>query len=158
LEPNQDDTPVDPDLFNGEVIMEITGWSWQFHIGFANDFKPAPHRFREYLDYSRGFRIEGRIVEPEELHDLSIAANMMPFGEEMTFGPDGLANVGQIGIARTWNGEPRFHVWLFFPEDMITVTAVALGSGIRRIRMWGFGATDRTAGVRAFGFDYRPPS
>ena len=153
MDAQQYDPPINPGLFNREVIMEITDWSLEFEIGFARDFKPAPHRYREYLDYHRGFRIAGCIVEPEELHDLSIAANLMPFGEEMSFGPDGLGNVGQIGIEPNSGGEPRLHVWLFFPEQMISVIAVALGSGVRRIRIWGFGATEQVAGVRAFAFN-----
>ena len=146
------DATLDPDFFAERLLLKIEGWDCNLHVGLSSAVTPVEYRFQGGLGYSRSFDLECRVIAPKALSGKCIRVWLLPFGPDVTFGTDGLEEVGQLYIRAPQPEKPDFSATLLIPESALSVVATCLGSSWKYVHMWTFDQCADRASVSAFAF------
>ena len=117
----------DPRSFDGRILVDILGWTWNLRVAVSAPSARPKARFQNGLEYGRDFQIQGRIRSPSVLRGKSMDLTLTPFGPRVLFGRNGLTDVGRITVRAT-GAEEGFAAVLMLPESAIPSTATSLAS------------------------------
>lgn len=147
----QDATP-DADRPDGRLLVQITTWEGNLHVGLSSELTPPEHRFQGGLDYVRSFEIEGCVVAPKRHRGKSIRLWLTPFGPDMRFGPGELEEVGQLRFRPRQSGKPDLSATLLVPEAALPTAATCLSTIWKYVHIWTFDERAEQASVSKFSF------
>src|SRR5687767_5495266 len=83
-------------FFDGRYMVAISEWNWGLYVGLGPESTPPEYRFQGGLTYTRGIDIMGRVRAPLVHRGKLMRIWISPFGSEITFGAEGLDEVGQF--------------------------------------------------------------
>lgn len=141
----------DPALSETRLLIEILTWDWALHVGRAPPTMPLEHRLQGGLFTSQGVDIVGRIVAPGGRQGQSARVWIIPFGADLTFGPDGLQDVGQCHPGHEGRGTD-FEANLLLPHDTLSDVITCLSSVWKYLHLWTADAPSDPAVVTDFAF------
>jgi hypothetical protein len=142
---------LDPRFFDGRILIDIEAWDWNLRVAVSEPSRRLKSRFQGGLDYSRDFKLRGRVRSPSAMRGKSVDVTLSPFGPKVLFGRNGLKEVGRVG-AGVREQDADFSATLMIPESAIPSTATSLASIWKHLDLWTFDATDEGAKVSAFAF------
>lgn len=141
---------TDPGFFDGRYMVEIGEWDWGLHVGLSHDLTPSEYRFQGGLAYTRSIELTARVRAPSSHRGKLMRIWISPFGPEVSFGPDGLDEVGQF-YAGTGDGS-HFRVSLHLPESALGPAVTCLSTIWKYLDIWTVGDPKDRGGVTAFSF------
>ena len=141
----------DPRFFDGRILIDIQTWDWNLRVAVSAPSTGLKSRFQGGLDYSRDFKLRGRIRAPSAGRGKIVDVTLSPFGPKVLFGRNGLKEVGRLGVGMPEQGAD-LSATLMLPESAIPSTATSLASVWKHLDLWTFDATDEGAKVSAFAF------
>ena len=142
---------LDPSFFDGRILIDIRGWDWNLRVAVDGSSAAPASRFQGGLEYSRDFKIQGRIRAPAALRGTTIGVTLSPFGPKIQFGPNGLKEVGRLTVSAAGEGAD-LAASLMLPESAVPSTATSLASIWKHLDVWTFDETNEGARIRAFAF------
>jgi hypothetical protein len=141
----------DPSFFDGRILIDIEAWDWNLRVAVSAPSTRLKSRFQSGLDYSRDFKLRGRVRAPRAVRGKSVDVTLSPFGSKVLFGRNGLKEVGRLGGGMP-GGDADFSATLMLPESAIPSTATSLASIWKHLDLWIFDAADQGARISAFAF------
>src|ERR1700744_3680418 len=87
----------DPSFFDGRILIDIEAWDWNLRVAVSAPSTRLKSRFQRGLDYSRDFKLRGRVRAPRAVRGKSVDVTLSPFGSKVLFGRNGLKEVGRLG-------------------------------------------------------------
>lgn len=143
---------LEPGFFDDRCMVEIVAWDWRLHVGLSPDSTPVEYRFQGGLNHSRGIEITGRIRAPSSRRGTLMRIWISPFGPEIMFGADGLADVGRLYKGGPEALEPDFRATLLLPEGALSATLTSLSSVWKYLDIWTADHEGDEVSVTAFAF------
>jgi hypothetical protein len=146
------DQALDPQFFEGRVMVEITQWDWNLYVGFSPETVPIEYRFQGGLNYSRGLEIRGRVRAPSADRGKLIRIWLSPFGPDVGFGIDGLDSIGRFYRGRSEVDLSEYQASLYLPESALSPVVSCLSSIWRYLNFWTVDDGGDESPVSAFTF------
>ena len=115
--------------------VRISGWDWPLHLSIAPDGRdPETVAFGGAI-YARGMYVSGTISAPSHFAGEVLWLSIIGFGTEVTFGADGLPEVGQLyrkpgGKRGDWHGVAAL------PKEALAQCAACLASVWTTLTLW----------------------
>ena len=110
------------------IWIEVISWDWNLTLALSSDSVPLEYRFQGALDYVRTFELLGRILAPDIHGGKTVRIWLSPFGKDVRFGPEDMAEVGRLYMRPHPNNRADFAAMLIIPEDSLSVLATCLAS------------------------------
>jgi hypothetical protein len=133
-------------------MAEISEWNWGLHVGLSNDLAPVEYRFQSGLTYVRSIEMTARVRAPTSHRGKLMRIWISPFGPEVSFGPGGLGEVGQLFESRGDVFGSDFRVSLHLPESALGPAVTCLSSVWKYLDIWAVGDPKDRGSVTAFSF------
>lgn len=142
----------DSEFFDGRILIEITAWDWNLHVGLSHPATPRKHRFEGGLNYSRGIEIVGKVRAPSAHRGDLVRVWLSPTGREAKFGGDGLNEVGRFYVGRSDAPGGGFRATLLLPESSLPGVLTCLSSIWKYVDIWTECADSDEQRITAFSF------
>ncbi len=143
----------EPDLFR----IEILSWDWNLVLSISPESMPVEYRFQGGLGYSRGFDMLGRVLTPQSHSGKTIRISTTSFGSDVTFGEDGLKEVGLFNFNSTPSARAELRALLLLPEDTIAPLTTYLSTVAKYIFIRIFDVGPEQAGIYSYFFSSTLP-
>ncbi len=143
----------EPELFR----VEILSWDWNLALSISSETMPPEYRFQGGLGYGRGFDIQGRVLTPQSHSGKTIRISTTAFGSDVTFGEDGLMEVGLFYFNSTPSARAELRALLLLPEDVIAPLTTYLSSVAKYIFIRIFDVGPEQAGIYSYFFSSTLP-
>ena len=133
------------------ALIEIPSWDWPLHVGMAPPSMPPEQRRQGDLFYVQRLEISGRVLTPVALQGRSVRISISTFGPDLTFGPEGLEQVGQVHPGRD-DHETVFEASLLLPRDALPGALTSLASVWKRLHLWTTAPPPQPGDITDFAF------
>ncbi|OHB30655.1 MAG: hypothetical protein A2790_23420 [Phenylobacterium sp. RIFCSPHIGHO2_01_FULL_69_31] len=143
---------TDPGFFDGRYMVEITDWNWGLHVGLSHDTTPVEYRFQGGLAYARSIEMAARVRAPSTHRGKLMRIWISPFGPEVSFGSDGLDDVGRFYERSGDAYGSDFELSLHLPESALGPAVTCLSSVWKYLDIWTVDDPKDRASVTAFSF------
>lgn len=140
-----------------EFRIEILSWDWNLAVSISSELTPMEQRFQGGLSYARDFELRGRVVEPESYRGKTVRIWIWPFGPDITFGSDGIDEVGRLNLSPPVGNKTDWTVSLMLPEDATTSLATCLGTVSKYLFVRIFDARGDEASIDLYSFSATLP-
>jgi hypothetical protein len=143
---------TDPGFFEDRFLIAIKAWDWPLSVGLSSELTAPEHRFQGGFHYVRAFDIEGEISAPREHRGRPVSVRILPFGEDLRFGPDAYPEVGRLVFRHPEEGRRGLGLTILLPEDAITITATCLASAWKYLHVWSGPRDEEQASIKTYAF------
>lgn len=142
-------TAIDPEFFDGRLLIEIETWSVHLRVSKGSGAMPTSAGTSGALNHEEGFEIRGHVLAPTAHRAKTISIFISLFGPELRFGQGHLNEIGQFNFRPE---ETDLTATLHLPQSTWPVVATCLNTVWKYLHLWTDNAAGTPASIEACSF------